>query len=370
MKEAGRQALAFGLLGGLLFLMFRLTSANLQARGIHSGFDFLWKPSTTPVFDSPLSFEPGVDTFARAFAAGALNSLSLTVAAIVVASVVGVAIGLGRLSANALARGLCTAYVEIMRNVPVLLHVVFWYGLILELPAASDASSSGSALLLTSRGIHLAWFAPDANVGWSLALAVLGLAGWRLVRDRRAKANGQSMGLMPWLVLALALIAPWVATQRLPSFELPLLDGLEIKGGLAMSPEFFALFIGISLYTAAFIGEIVRAAVVSVDRGQWEATAALGLSRAASLRQVVLPQALRVGLPPLSSEYMGIFKNSTLAVAVGYQDFMAISNTMLTDTGQAVEVMAIVMLFYAVVSLVVSSAMHLFEHRNMRWGAT
>jgi general L-amino acid transport system permease protein len=146
-------------------------------------------------------------------------------------------------------------------------------------------------------------------------------------------------------------------------------DGLEVQGGVSMSPEFCALLIGISLYAAAFIAEIVRAAVSSVERGQWEATSALGLSRTTTLRSVVLPQALRVGLPPLSSEYMGIFKNSTLAVAVGYQDFMAISNTMLTDTGQAVEVMAIVMLFYAVVSLLVSSAMHAFEHRNMRWGA-
>ena len=303
-REAVSQALAFAVLGGLLVLLFQITSTNLQSRGVHSGFEFLFKPATTPVLESPLGWQQGVDTHARAFAAGALNSLKLTAAAIVAATLLGVAIGLGRLSRNALARALCGGYVEIMRNVPVLLHIVFWYGLMLGLPSASDATARGP-LLATNRGVFL----------------------------------------------------------------FPTVDGLAIDGVIAMSPEFLALFIGISLYTAAFIAEIVRAAVGSVDVGQWEATAALGLPPVTTLGRVVAPQALRVGLPPLSSEYMGIFKNSTLAVAVGYQDFMAISETMLTDTGQAIEVMAIVMVFYAVVSLAVSVAMHGFEHRNRRWGS-
>jgi general L-amino acid transport system permease protein len=314
--HALRQALAFALLGGALFLLFHMTSANLQSRGIHSGFDFLWKPSPTPVSDSPLHFEAGVDSYARAFVAGALNSLKLTGVAIVLATLIGVVVGLGRLSANALARVVCAGYVEAMRNVPVLLHVVFWYSLVLQLPALSDAAPWGG-VLASNRGIYLPALAFDG--------------GW-------------------------------------PALERPAVDGLEVRGGVFMSPEFFALLAGIALYTAAFVAEIVRASVGAVERGQWEATSALGLSRSTTLLHVIAPQALRVGLPPLSSEYMGIFKNSTLAVAVGYQDFMAISNTMLTDTGQAVEVMAIVMAFYAVVSLAVSSAMHAFEHRNRRWG--
>jgi general L-amino acid transport system permease protein len=316
--HAARQALAFAVLGGLLFLMFHMTSANLQSRGIHSGFAFLWEPSRTPVSDAPITVTAGVDSYAKAFAAGALNSVKLTVAATVAATLVGLMIGLGRLSHNALARKLCAGYVEIMRNVPVLLHIFLWYGLILGLPTASQASSWGDLVLATNRGIYLAWPGLGANGSWSL------------IR--------------------------------------PAVDGFEVKGGIFMSPEFLALFIGVSLYTAAFIAEIVRASIGSLPRGQLEATAALGLTRATTLRSVVFPQALRVAMPPLTSEYMGIFKNSTLAVAVGYQDFMAISNTMLTDTGQAVEVMAIVMAFYAVVSLLVSAAMHAYEHRNMRWG--
>ena len=314
---AARQACAFAVLGGLLFLMFHMTSANLQSRGIHSGFAFLWEPSRTPVSDAPIVVEAGVDSYAKAFAAGALNSLKLSAAAIVAATLVGLVIGLGRLSQNALARALCAGYVEVMRNVPVLLHV-FWYGLILGLPAAAQGSLWGDLVVASNRGLYLAWPGIDANGSWSL------------IR--------------------------------------PVVDGFEVKGGIFMAPEFFALFVGISLYTAAFIAEIVRAAAGSLPRGQWEAAAALGLPRATMLRRVVLPQALRVAMPPLTSEYLGIFKNSTLAVAVGYQDFMAISTTMLTDTGQAVEVMAIVMAFYAAVSLLVSAAMHGVEHRNMRWG--
>ena len=364
-----RQALAFAVLGGLLFLMFHLTSANLQSRGIHSGFDFLSRPSPTPISNSPIGFEAGVDSYARAFAAGALNSVKLSLAAIVAATVIGVAVGLGRLFPNALARALCAGYVEGMRNVPVLLHVVFWYGLILHLPATSEASPLASALLASNRGIYLAWFAADTTWWWSLGLAIGCFAVQRLVRGRQANDTDSAGSRWRWMWLILAIAAPWALKLRLPAFEFPTVDGLEVQGGIFMTPEFCALFIGISLYTAAFVAEIVRASVTSVERGQWEATSALGLSARTTLGRVVLPQALRVGLPPLSSEYMGIFKNSTLAVAVGFQDFMAVGNSMLTDTGQAVEVMAIVMLFYAVVSLLVSSAMHGFEHRNMRWGA-
>ncbi len=364
-----RQALAFAVLGGALFAMFHLTSANLQSRGIHSGFDFLLRPSPTPISNSPVSFEAGVDSYAHAFAAGALNSVKLSLAAIVAATVIGVAVGLGRLFPNALARALCAGYVEGMRNVPVLLHVVFWYGLILHLPPTS-AAATWAGVLASNRGIHLAWFAADGTWGWSLGLAAVCLAAWWLLGRRSADAVATPRWQRWWWVVLLVVAAvPWLWRDRLPALEWPTLDGLEVQGGIFMTPEFCALFIGISLYTAAFVAEIVRASVTSVDRGQWEATSALGLSRGTTLGRVVLPQALRVGLPPLSSEYMGIFKNSTLAVAVGYQDFMAVSNSMLTDTGQAVEVMAIVMLFYAVVSLLVSSAMHGFEHRNMRWGA-
>lgn len=319
-KAAARQALAFAVLGGLLALMFQVTSDSLRARGIQSGFGFLGKPATTPVFDSPLQFVLGVDTFAKAFAAGALNSLKITVACVLAATLIGGLVGLGRLSPNALARQICSSYVEVMRNVPVLLHIFFWYGLVLALPSASAPDSGGSLLLAINRGIYIAWPEMGADGAWSL------------VR--------------------------------------PSLSGLEVTGGISMSPEFLALFLGIALYTAAFIAEIVRASVGAVPRGQWEASTALGLSRTAILGRVVFPQAFRIGVPSITSEYLGIFKNSTLAVAVGYQDFMAVSNTMLSDTGQAVEVMAIVMLFYAVVSLLASAAMHLFERRNMRWGAT
>jgi general L-amino acid transport system permease protein len=300
---AAGQALAFALLAGLLVLLFSVTSANLHDRGVHTGFDFLSRPAITPIFNSPLDFRAGVDTFARAFEAGALNSLKLTAAAIALATLLGLLVGLGALARNPLARKLAVGYVELMRNVPVLLHVVFWYGLLLALPPAS-AAASDALVVASNRGLFL----------------------------------------------------------------LPVIDGLDVHAAISMSPEFAALLAGISFYTAAFVAEIVRAAVGSVVRGQWEAGAALGLSHGTMLRRVVAPQALRVGLPPLTSEYLGIFKNSTLAVAVGYQDFMAVGETMLTDTGQAMEVMAIVILFYGAVSLLVSAGMHAFERRHRGWG--
>jgi general L-amino acid transport system permease protein len=298
-----RQALAFGLLAALLVLMFRLTSANLHARGVHTGFSFLGMPAITPILNSPIAFQTGVDTFGLAFVAGALNTLKLTAATIVLATVLGLVVGVGSLARNPLARSLSQAYVELMRNVPVLLHVAFWYGLMLELPAASDAAGDGW-LLMSNRGIFL----------------------------------------------------------------FPTVDGLDVHGWVSMQPEFAALLVGISFYTAAFIAEIVRASVGSLPSGQIEAAQALGLTRGAVLRRVLGPQALRVGLPSLASEYIGIFKNSTLATAIGYQDFMAVGETMLTDTGQAVEVMAVVMIFYAGVSLLVSAGMHWFEQRHRRWG--
>lgn len=352
-RDVARQALAFAILAALLILMFRVTSANLQARGVHTGFAFLWQPSATPVSDAPITVEAGVDSYAKVFVAGALNSLKITVAAIIAATVIGIAVGLGRLAHNGLARVLCTGYVELMRNIPVLLHIFLWYGILLELPPASAVGDGGS-LIATNRGVWLGSIGWDPNWLWTIAGIV---AAWRLVRP---------VGLRVALCAA-AIALPWLLTQRLPGLDLPHRDGLAINGGIFLSPEFSALFIGISLYTAAFIAEIVRAAVGSLPRGQWEATDALGLSRAVTLRSVVLPQALRVAIPPVTSEYLGIFKNSTLAVAIGFQDFMAVSNTMLTDTGQSVEVMAIVMAFYATVSLSVSALMHVYEQRQQGW---
>ena len=180
-----------------------------------------------------------------------------------------------------------------MRNVPVLLHVFFWYGLILDLPTAAEAASPGNLLLASNRGIFLAWPGLDAGGHWALLR--------------------------------------------------PAIDGFEVRPASRSRPSSPRSFVGISLYAAAFVAEIVRAAIGSLPHGQWEATSALGLSRATTFWRVVFPQALRVAVPPLTSEYVGIFKNSTLAVAIGYQDFMAISTTMFTDTGQAIEVMAIVM---------------------------
>lgn len=300
-----RQVVAFAVLAGLMFLMFQVTSTNLQERGVRTGFDFLSRPAVTPVLTSPLEFELGVSTAARALAAGALNTLKLTAATIVLSTLVGLLVGLGSLAHNPLARRVCTVYVEAMRNVPVLLHIVFWYGLVLSLPPLS-AVRDAEFILASNRGIFL----------------------------------------------------------------FPTVQGFSVHALVSMTPEFAALFLGISLYTAAFIAEIVRSAVGSIPTGQWEACKALGLSRRTTLVRVVGPQAVRVGLPALASEYLGVFKNSSLALVIGYQDFMAVGDTMLTDTGHAIEIMALVMLFYGVIGLCMSAVMHWFERRQHVWSRT
>jgi len=305
------QALAFGAMGVAVFLLLRTTSANLQARGIASGFGFLDAVARVPVANASLSFDSGVDTYGRALIIGVINTLKVAVAACVMATLIGLAVGSGRLSSNPLVRSLCTWYVELMRNVPVLLHIFVWYQLILGLSGLPPDGES-SLFILSNRGLYL------PGLSWDGA---------------------------------------W------PMLELPRVDGLDVDGGISMSSEYAALLIGIATYAAAFMAEIVRGAILAVPRGQWEAARAVGLSEGKAFRRIVMPQALRVAIPPATSEYLGILKNSSLAVAIGYQDVVAMGNSILFETGQAIEVVGLVMLFYVAASLLVSALMGWFNRR-------
>jgi general L-amino acid transport system permease protein len=306
------QALAFGAAAGVMILLLHQTGRNLHARGIASGFGFLDSVARVPVANSPIEFESGVSTYARALFVGVLNTLKVSAVAVLLATLLGLLIGVGRLSGNYLVSRLCGAYVEVVRNVPVLLHIFLWYQLILNLPGSAEAGSA-SGFVLSNKGVNIPWL---------------------------TFANG------------------W------PALDLPTIDGFDISGGAYVSPEFAALLIGLVSYTAAFIGEIVRSGIVAVPRAQWEAGQAIGLSRRVILRRIVLPQALRIAIPPITSEYLGILKNSSLAVAIGYQDVVAIGNSVLFETGQAIEVVALTMAFYVVVSLVVSGFMNALNRRS------
>ena len=287
------------LLGAAGFLISN-TVANLEARRIASGFGFLGREAGFEIGESFfLRYDAG-QSYLRALAVGFVNTLTVSAIGVVLATVLGTAIGLARLAANALLRGLGSAYVEFIRNVPLLVQLFFWYALITDaLPGPRQALEPLPHVFLSNRGIFLPTFA-----------------------------------------------------------SFPALQGFNFAGGVGISPEFGALLLGLSIYTAAFIAEIVRAGVLSVPRGQVEAAQAVGLAHSQVLHKVVFPQALRVIVPPLASQYLNLVKNSSLAVAIGYPDLVSIANTTMNQTGQAIEGVAIIMAVYLTISLSISALMN------------
>ena len=280
-------------------------AANLAAQHIASGFGFLGRPAGFEVGESFFLRYNASDTYLRALGVGLFNTLAVSAIGIVLATFLGAAIGVSRLSRNFLVRGLGAAYVEFLRNVPLLVQLFFWYALITEgLPPVREALEPLPGLFLANRGIFFPTFSGT-----------------------------------------------------------PALQGFNFAGGGALSPEFAALLIGLVTYTAAFIAEIVRAGVLSVPAGQWDAALALGLTRGQALRRVVLPQALRAIVPPMTSQYLDLTKNSSLAVAIGYPDLVSIANTSLNQTGQAIEGIAIIMLVYLTISLSISALMNWYNAR-------
>ena len=296
-----------GALAAVLLLAGFLVSNtldNLAARNIASGFGFLWRESGFEIGESPLAYS-AADTYWRALVVGLANTLRVSLLAIVLATLLGTLVGLCRLSANLLLRGLGAVYVEVIRNTPLLVQLFFWYALISEaLPAPRAALEPLPGFFLSNRG----FFFP------------------------------------------------------LPG-SVPTLQGFNFSGGAHLSPEFATLLVGLVLYTGAFIAEIVRAGVLAVPRGQSEAAYALGLSRGQALHRVVLPQALRLIVPPLTSQYLNAIKNSSLAVAIGYPDLVSIANTTINQTGQAIEGVVLIMAAYLTVSLSISAFMNWYNAR-------
>ncbi len=291
---------------------------NLLARGIASGFGFLNREAGFEIGETTLLAYNASDTYLKALTIGLFNTFRVALPAIFFSSVIGMALGLARLAPNWLLAKLASAYVEVIRNVPLVVQLFFWYAVITEsLPAPAQALSPLPWVFLSNRGFTF-----------------------------------------PTL------------TGHLPlALDYPALTGFNFSGGGSMSPEFAALFLGLTLYTAAFIGEIVRAGILSVDRGQFEAARSLGLSDQQVMRFVILPQALRVIVPPVTSQYLNCTKNSSLAVAIGYPDLVAIVNTTINQTGQAIEGIAIIMLVYLAISVAISSLMNWYNARIALRGA-
>jgi len=352
-----------------LFIAFiaRNTIVNLERQGIASGFGFLW---TTAGFDIGFSLieYQAVSTYGRAFLVGLLNTLLVAALGVFLATVLGFIIGIARLSTNWLVARLSLAYIEIFRNVPLLLQLLFWYFAVLQaLPHPRDAIVVADMFFLTNRGLNVPepLFAEGIGlVPASLVVAVVAVIALARWARRRFEATGQPF---PTISVSLAVlfglpVLAFLASGVPIDFEYAEMGRFRLEGGLTLVPEFVALLLGLTIYTAAFIAEIVRAGILAVDKGQIEAAYALGLHRTQMLRLVVIPQAMRVIIPPLTSQYLNLTKNSSLAVAIGYPDVVAIvAGTILNQTGQAVEAIAMTMAVYLTISLLISLFMNWYN---------
>ncbi len=361
----------------LAFLVYEATTnaiENLRRARIASGFDFL---STTAGFDVNQTLIPfsssGGSTYGDAFIVGLLNTLLVAAIGIVLATILGFIVGVARLSSNWMVAKLAKVYVEAIRNVPLLLQLFIWYNAVLKaLPNPRQSYEVGGGVFLNNRGL----FAPqpllEPGAGLVIGAVVVGLIGsfvFRTWARRRQEATGQQA---PIGTVALALIVGlpllvFLLTGRPIAFSYPELRGFNFAGGVQIFPEFVALLVGLSTYTAAFIAEIVRAGILAVSRGQTEAAHALGLREGPTLRLVIIPQAMRVIVPPLTSQYLNLTKNSSLAVAIGYPDLAQVfMGTVLNQTGQAVEVIAITIARESAISPITTLLMHRDNRRPAR----
>ena len=362
------QVLIIGSVIGIVWYLASNTSTNLANRHIATGFDFLGRVAGIPIGEHPIAYEPSVNSFGLALWIGVLNTLQVSVIGIILATILGTLIGIARLSRNWLLSKLAMTYVEVIRDIPLLLHLFFWYGIVQTLPVPRAALNPVPGLFLSNRGIRFAELVWEpAHTGTLLAFLV-GLVLTAFVSQRATKVQ-EATGIRPavWpaalgslLVLPLAV---WAIRGAPFTWEAPTLRGFNFQGGGTLSPEFGALLIGLVIYTAGYIAEIVRSGIQAVPNGQVEAAGALGLRPGLVLRKIVLPQALRVIIPPMTSQFLNLTKNSSLAVAIGFQDFVSIANTTLNQTGQAIEVIALIMLVYLSISLSISLFMNWYNKR-------
>ncbi len=352
-----------------LWYLAQNTLANMQARGIQSGFGFLSQPAGFDIGETVLNYD-ALDPYWRAFIAGILNTLRVAIIGVVLATLLGTALGIGRFSHNALVRGICYAYVETFRNVPVLLQLLMWYLTFTEvLPPISDPISVGGLFWLSKNGFAFPVPVWGLGQGMAAAGAIVGLVAGLLYRRwaiRQFELTGhvRSLFLVPVGMVFGAAVAGWILGGAPTAWSIPEPGIFSMSGGTAATPEFLAVLLGLTFYTSAFIAEVVRAGIASVSHGQTEAAASIGLKKNQSMRLVILPQALRVIIPPVTSQYLNLTKNSSLAVAVGYPDVVSIANTALNQTGRAVECIAIIMLVYLTTSLSTSGFMNWYNARS------
>lgn len=348
--------------------LFSNVSQKLAEQNIATGFDFLWREAGFVISQTLIDYKPS-DSYGRAILVGITNTIWVSAWGVVLATVIGFFVGIARLSPNPLLSFLAFLYVEALRNVPLLLYLFLWYALIVTgLPSVRDAWELLPHVFLSNSGLTV------PSIGWTSAhtivLAALILGGTlAIIVRRRALAERVRTGRerQTWPLIALVFLAPPIAAILLLqpdlAISLPEKGRFRLTGGAQLKPEFVALLVGLALSASAGIAEIVRSGILSVRKGQWEAARALGLKDGQTMRLVVIPQALRVIIPPLTSSYLSLFKNSSLAIAIGYPDLVMVSNTTMNQTGQAIEGIAIFMLVYLGLSIAISVFMNWYNSR-------
>jgi general L-amino acid transport system permease protein len=348
--------------------LFSNVSQKLADQNIATGFSFLDRQAGFVISQTFIDYKPS-DTYARALLVGIVNTVWVSIWGVVLATLIGLLVGIARLARNPLLAFLALLHVEALRNVPLLLYLFLWYALIVtSLPAVRDAWEVLPHVFLSNSGLavpSLGWSAAHSGVLAALALGgVLAVLVGRRLRAQRVRTGKEHAA---WPFVALALLAPpalaFLLLQPDLTFSLPEKGRFRLSGGAQLKPEFTALLVGLALSASAGIAEIVRSGILSVRKGQWEAARALGLREGPLMRLVVLPQALRVIIPPLTSSYLSLFKNSSLGIAIGYPDLVMVSNTTMNQTGQAIEGIAIFMLVYLSLSLAISLFMNWYNGR-------
>jgi general L-amino acid transport system permease protein len=362
------QIVIVGLVGLLAWFLVTNTLENLARQKIASGYDYLSREAGFEIGDSMIPYSPA-STYARAILVGMLNTLKVAVLGIVLSTILGTLLGIGRLSPNWLLSKICEWYVEAFRNVPLLLWLFLFYKIISEaFPGPRQALSVLGSLFLSNRGLYFPVPLADPIHHWMAVGLLVGIVAAFVVK-RWAKRRQEATGLpFPTIRTAIALVigvplVVWLLGGAPHHMSWPELKGFNFQGGTVIQPEFTALLVGLVIYTSAFIAEIVRSGILALNKGQSEAASALGLSRSQSMRLVLLPQALRVIVPPMTSQYLNITKNSSLAIAIGYPDLVAAVNVTINQTGQAIENILIIMAAFLTVSLGISAFMNWYNKR-------
>ena len=368
LKILGQVAFVLAVLVFFSFI-FRNMQAGLAKQGISLSLDFIRGVSGFDIAETLFTYDRS-STYLQAYQIGLLNTLLVSVVGIIFATILGVILGVGRLSTNFIINRLAAFYLELIRNLSLLVFLIFWYlGVFLKLPRVREAIIWPGDIFLSNRGVGIPWGLPTASYPTFRLILIFGFI-LALIVFFSLRAYSQRTGRAPlttlWTLLTFILVAlaGWIILPDKPlSLDLPRVEGLRLTGGKILTPEFMALTSGLVLYTSAFIGEVVRAGIQSVSKGQVEASRALGLNAFQTLRLVVFPQALRVIVPPLTSQYLNLIKNSSLAISVGYPDVFYVSNTIQNQTGRAVEMITMVMLTYLAFSLITSVFMNWYNQK-------